>query len=343
MKQDDDELDEEFEHFRFEVDPGQSLLRVDKFLVDRLPNASRNRVQEAAIAGCVRVNGLPVKPNYRVKPGNVVTLVLSHPKRDVAIAPEDIPLDILHEDDQLLVLNKPAGMVVHPSFGHYSGTLVNALAWRLKGNPLFDADDARPGLVHRIDKDTSGLLVVAKTPEAKTHLGLQFYNKTSTRKYVAVCWGNLEEEQGAITGNIGRNPANRKTMSVFPAGGEQGKHAVTRYRVLERLGYVNVVECVLETGRTHQIRAHFKSIRHPLFNDAEYGGDEILKGTVFSSYKQFVRNCFEVCPRQALHAKTLGFIHPTTHLPMSFDSPLPPDISALILRWRNYTANRADS
>ncbi|MDR2414750.1 MAG: RluA family pseudouridine synthase [Odoribacteraceae bacterium] len=336
----DDVEEQEFEHFRFEIDNGQTPLRVDKFLVDRLPNASRTRVHEAAVAGCVRVNGVAVKPNYRVKPGDAVSLVLSHPKRDTEIVPEEIPLEILHEDDYLLVLNKPAGMVVHPSFGHYSGTLVNALAWHLGENPLFTTGDVRPGLVHRIDKDTSGLLVIAKTAEAKTDLGLQFFNKTSERKYVAVCWGNLEEEEGIITGNIGRNPTNRKTMTAFPAGSEQGKHAVTRYRVLERLGYVNVVECILETGRTHQIRAHFKSIKHPLFNDAEYGGNEILKGTVFASYKQFVRNCFETCPRQALHAKTLGFVHPATRLPMAFDSPLPRDMEALILRWRNYTANR---
>ncbi|MDR0766670.1 MAG: RluA family pseudouridine synthase [Odoribacteraceae bacterium] len=339
---DDDELDDEleFEHFRFEADNGQTPLRVDKFLADRLPNASRSRARDAAVTGHVRVNGLPVKPNYRVKPRDVVALVLPRPRRDLTVIPEEIPLDILHEDEHLLVLDKPAGMVVHPSPGHPSGTLVNALAWHLRGNPLFDTEDTRPGLVHRIDKDTSGLLVIAKTPAAKTNLALQFFNKTSERKYLAVCWGNLDDDRGTITGNIGRNPADRKTMSVFPDGSERGKHAVTRYRVVERLGYVNVVECILETGRTHQIRAHFKSIRHPLFNDAAYGGDEILKGTIFTSYKQFVRNCFEACPRQALHARTLGFTHPATGLPMAFDSPLPRDIETLITRWRNYTANR---
>jgi 23S rRNA pseudouridine1911/1915/1917 synthase len=336
----EEEEEQEFEHFRFEANEGQSLLRVDKFLADRLPNASRTRVHDAAAAGCIRANGLPVKPNYRVKPRDVLTVVLPRPKRDVTIVPEDIPLDILHEDDHLLVLNKPAGMVVHPSFGHYSGTLVNALAWHLRGNPLFAAGDARPGLVHRIDKDTSGLLVIAKTGEAKTHLALQFFNKSSERKYVALCWGNLEEEHGTITGNIGRDPANRKTMTVFPEGSEHGKHAVTRYRVIERLGYVNLVECVLETGRTHQIRAHFKSIRHPLFNDAAYGGDEILKGTTFTRYKQFVQNCFAACPRQALHARTLGFVHPATGEWMAFDSPVPPDMDDLARRWRNYTAGR---
>jgi 23S rRNA pseudouridine1911/1915/1917 synthase len=338
----DDEQGEEFEHFRVVADDGQSLLRVDRFLADRLPNASRTRVQDASAAGCVRVNGLPVKSNYRVKPGDVVTLVLAHPKRDLEITPEDIPLAIVHEDDHLLVLDKPAGMVVHPSFGHYSGTLVNALAWHLRGNPLFATGDARPGLVHRIDKDTSGLLVIAKTVEAKSHLGLQFYNKTSDRKYVALCWGNLDEDNGTITGNIGRDPSNRKTMKTFPEGSEHGKHAVTRYRVLERLGYVNVVECILETGRTHQIRAHFKSIRHPLFNDASYGGDEILRGTTFTRYKQFVQNCFTTCPRQALHAKTLGFTHPATGARLSFDSPLPPDMATLFQRWRTYTLNREE-
>ena len=231
-------------------------------------------------------------------------------------------------------------MVVHPSFGHYTGTLVNALAWHLKDNPLFKENDPRPGLVHRIDKDTSGLLVIAKTEEAKTKLALQFFNKTSDRKYVAVCWGNLEEDNGTIIGNIGRNLSNRKIMGVFPEGSEYGKHAVTHYRVLERLGYVNVIECVLETGRTHQIRAHFKHIRHPLFNDPEYGGNEILKGTTFSKYKQFVQNCFAICPRQSLNAKTLGFIHPTTEKYMAFDSEIPDDMQQLISKWRNYVINR---
>ena len=339
-EEEEEQEEREFEHFRFEADAGQSLSRVDRFLVDRLPNASRSRVQAAAEAGCIRVNGQPVKSNYRVKPRDIVTLVLHRPPRDITILPEEIPLDILHEDDHLLVVNKPPGMVVHPAFGHHSGTLVNALAWHLGGNPLFVAGDVRPGLVHRIDKDTSGLLVIAKTAEAKTHLALQFFNKTSGRVYVALCWGNIDPEQGVITGNIGRNPADRKIMSVFPEGHERGKHAVTRYRVIERLGYVNLVECILETGRTHQIRAHFKSIKHPLFNDADYGGSDILRGTTFSRYRQFIRNCFETCPRQALHAKTLGFVHPATGDWMVFDSPLPPDMEKLLLRWRNYIANR---
>lgn len=331
---------EMYEHFRLKADAGQTLLRIDKFLVDRLPNASRTKIQEAAEAGCVQVNGHSVKANYRVKPHDLVTLMLHHPKREIRVIPENIPLNIIYEDDALLVVNKQPGMVVHPSYGHYTGTLVNALAWHLKGNPLFDDDDPRPGLVHRIDKDTSGLLVIAKTEQAKMQLASQFFHKTSSRKYIAVCWGNMEQETGTIVGNIGRNPSNRKIMSVFPEGSEYGKHAVTHYRVLERLGYVNVVECVLETGRTHQIRAHFKHIHHPLFNDPEYGGNEILKGTTFTKYKQFVQNCFNICPRQALHAKTLGFKHPTSDKWMDFDSEIPSDMASLIERWRTYVNNR---
>lgn len=342
-----DELQEEeqegnqelFEHYRFEVDKGQELLRIDRFLMDRLPNTSRSKLQEAAEAGNILVNTKVVKSNYRVKPLDTITVVMSYPKREIEIIPEDIPLNIVYEDDALMVVNKVPGMVVHPSYGHYTGTLVNALAWHLKDNPLFKENDPRPGLVHRIDKDTSGLLVIAKTEEAKTHLALQFFNKTSSRKHVALCWGNLEEDAGTIIGNIGRNLTNRKVMSTFPSG-EYGKHAVTHYKVLERLGYVNLVECVLETGRTHQIRAHFKHIKHPLFNDSEYGGNEIIKGTTFTKYKQFVNNCFNICPRQALHAKTLGFEHPVTKEFMSFDSEIPEDMQQLITKWRNYVANR---
>lgn len=332
---------EMYEHYRIETDRGQLPLRIDKFLMTRLSNASRTKIQEAAEAGNIRVNDKPVKPNYKVKPHDVITVVLAYPKRDFEIIPENLPLDIVYEDEQLLVVNKKPGMVVHPAFGHFSGTLVNALAWHLKDNPLFQGNDFRPGLVHRIDKDTSGLLVIAKTEEAKAHLALQFFNKTSDRKYIAVCWGNLKEDSGTITGHIGRNLVNRKTMSVFPDG-SHGKHAVTHYKVIEKIGYVNVVECVLETGRTHQIRAHFKYIGHPLFNDAEYGGNEILKGTTFSKYKQFVNNCFATCSRQALHAKTLGFTHPVTGKRMAFDSPLPEDMQQLIEKWRNYTAGRSD-
>lgn len=341
-----DETDEEggqelFEHHRIEADSGQNLLRVDKFLMTRLPNASRTKIQEAAEAGNIRVNDKPVKSSYKIKPKDIVTIVMSYPRREIEIIPEDLPLNIVYEDDDLMVVNKPAGMVVHPSYGHYTGTLVNALAWHLKDNPLFKANDPRPGLVHRIDKDTSGLLVIAKTEKAKTHLASQFFHKTTERKYIAVCWGNLESDNGTITGNIGRNLTNRKIMACFPDG-SHGKHAVTHYRVLERLSYVNIVECILETGRTHQIRAHFKYIKHPLFNDKEYGGDEILKGTTFAKYKQFVNNCFDTCPRQALHAKTLGFEHPSTGQHMSFNSELPADMQALIEKWRNYTSSRED-
>lgn len=330
---------EMYEHHRIEAENGQNLLRVDKFLMTRLPNASRTKIQEAADAGNIRVNGNPVKSSYKVKPRDIVTVMMAYPRREIEIIPEDIPLDIVYEDEALLVVNKPAGMVVHPSYGHYSGTLVNALAWHLRGNPLFNAADPRPGLVHRIDKDTSGLLVVAKTEKAKNHLAAQFFHKTSSRRYIAVCWGNLESETGTITGNIGRSLANRKVMACFPDG-SHGKPAVTHWRVLERLGYVNVVECILETGRTHQIRAHFKHIRHPLFNDKDYGGDEILKGTTFAKYRQFVQNCFDTCPRQALHAKTLGFDHPLTGERLSFDSPLPDDMRRLIEKWRAYVQGR---
>ena len=330
---------EMYEHHRIEAENGQNLLRVDKFLMTRLPTASRTKIQEAADAGNIRVNGNPVKSSYKVKPRDIVTVMMAYPRREIEIIPEDIPLDIVYEDEALLVVNKPAGMVVHPSYGHYSGTLVNALAWHLRGNPLFNAADPRPGLVHRIDKDTSGLLVVAKTEKAKNHLAAQFFHKTSSRRYIAVCWGNLESETGTITGNIGRSLANRKVMACFPDG-SHGKPAVTHWRVLERLGYVNVVECILETGRTHQIRAHFKHIRHPLFNDKDYGGDEILKGTTFAKYRQFVQNCFDTCPRQALHAKTLGFDHPLTGERLSFDSPLPDDMRRLIEKWRAYVQGR---
>lgn len=330
-----------YEHFRFVADPGQTILRIDKFLSDRMLNSSRNKIQDAAAAGAIIVNGKAVKANYKVKPNDVITIELTYPKREITIIPEDIPLNIVYEDEALLVVHKEPGMVVHPSYGHYSGTLINALAWHLKENPLFnDKNDPRPGLVHRIDKNTSGLLVIAKTEEAKTKLALQFFNKTSTRKYIAMCWGDMPEDEGTIVGNIGRNITNRKIMDVFPEGEEYGKHAVTHWKVIERLGYVNVIECVLETGRTHQIRAHFKSIGHPLFNDWEYGGDNILKGTTFTKYKQFIINCFKTCPRQALHAKTLGFIHPTTGEEMTFNSELPEDMSTLIEKWRGYISNR---
>ena len=335
----DDNERELYEHFRFVADKGQTLLRVDKFLVTRMENASRNRIQQAADAGCILVNGKPVKSNYRVKPLDVVSIVMDRPRYECEIIAQDIPLDIVYEDSDVLVVNKPAGLVVHPGHGNYSGTLVNALAWHFRDNPEYDVSDPRLGLVHRIDKDTSGLLVIAKTPDAKTHLGLQFFNKTTKRKYVALVWGAMENDEGRIEGHIGRSTADRLEMTVYP-NGECGKSAVTHYRTIERLGYVSVVECVLETGRTHQIRVHMKHIGHTLFNDERYGGDQILRGTTFAKYRQFVQNCFDICPRQALHAKTLGFVHPRTGQEMFFDTDVPADMTNLIARWKQYISSR---
>lgn len=335
----DDNERELYEHFRFVADKGQTLLRVDKFLVTRMENASRNRIQQAAEAGCILVNGKPVKSNYRVKPLDVVSIVMDRPRYECEIIAQDIPLDIVYEDGDVLVVNKPAGLVVHPGHGNYSGTLVNALAWHFRDNPEYDVSDPRLGLVHRIDKDTSGLLVIAKTPEAKTHLGLQFFNKTTKRKYVALVWGAMENDEGRIEGHIGRSTKDRLQMTVYP-NGECGKSAVTHYRTIERLGYVSVVECVLETGRTHQIRVHMKHIGHTLFNDERYGGNQILRGTTFAKYRQFVQNCFDTCPRQALHAKTLGFIHPRTGKEIFFDTEVPTDMTNLINRWRQYISSR---
>jgi len=334
-----DEQSELYEHFRFTVDRGQSLLRIDKFLASRIENASRTKVQYAAEAGNILVNGKSVKSNYKVKPGDIVSVVLPHPPREIELIPQDIPITIIYEDDDLLMVNKNPGMVVHPGYGNYTGTLVNALAFHLKDNPLFASGELRPGLVHRIDKDTSGVLVIAKNELAMNILARQFFNRTSDRKYIALVWGTLKEEEGTITGNIGRNPRDRKQMFVFEDGSD-GKHAVTHYKVIERLGYVTLVECKLETGRTHQIRAHFKHIGHPLFNDQLYGGNEILKGTTFSKYKQFVQNCFKIIPRQALHAKSLAFEHPSTKKWMTFDSELPDDMMQVIEKWRNYIRNR---
>ena len=334
-----EESNELYEHFRVVVDKGQSPVRVDKYLSERFANISRNRIQLAADVGFVRANEKPVKSSYKVKGGDVLTIMMDRPKYDHDIIPEDIPLDVVYEDDQLMVINKPAGLVVHPGCGNYTGTMVNAIAWHLKDNPSYDPNDPSVGLVHRIDKDTSGLLVVAKTPEAKTHLGLQFFNKTTKRKYVALVWGIIDQDNGTITGNIGRNPKDRMQMTVLNDP-EQGKFAVTHYHVLERIGYVTLVECILETGRTHQIRVHMKHIGHVLFNDERYGGNEILKGTHFSKYKQFVENCFAICPRQALHAMTLGFVHPKTGEEMFFSAPLPQDMTDLIAKWRNYISNR---
>lgn len=328
-----------YEHFRVVVDKGQAMVRVDKYLFERIVNASRNRIQKAADEGCVMANGRPVKSSYKVKPLDVITVMMDRPRYENEIIPEDIPLNIVYEDKYLMVVNKPAGLVVHPGHGNYHGTLVNAIAWHLRDNPDYDANDPHVGLVHRIDKDTSGLLVIAKTPDAKTHLGNQFFNKTTKRKYRALVWGNVEQEEGTIVGNIARNPKDRMQMAVMsdPA---VGKHAVTHYRVLERFGYVTLVECVLETGRTHQIRVHMKHIGHVLFNDERYGGHEILKGTHFAKYKQFVNNCFAICPRQALHAMTLGFVHPVTNEEMFFTSELPEDMTQLLEKWRGYISNR---
>lgn len=326
---------EMYEHFRFLADKGQALLRVDKFLVARMEKTSRNRIQQAADAGCIIVNGVAVKSSYKVKPGDVISIVMDRPRYELEIIPEDIPLDIVYEDSEVLVVNKPAGLVVHPGHGNYHGTLVNALAFHFRDNPDYDVNDPRLGLVHRIDKDTSGLLVVAKTPEAKTHLGLQFFNKTTKRQYVAVVWGDFDSDKGTIVGNIARNPKNKLQMAVFDDP-TIGKHAVTHYEVIESFGYVSVVKCVLETGRTHQIRVHMRHKGHPLFNDARYGGDQILKGTTFAKYRQFIDNCFAICPRQALHAKTLGFVHPKTGQQLDFDTPIPEDMLNLISKWREY-------
>lgn len=340
---DADELDDaddsgaRYEHFRFVADKGQALLRVDKFLVERMQKSSRNRIQQAAQAGCILVNGNPVKSNYRVKPLDVVSIVMDRPRYECEIIAEDIPIDIVYEDDDLLVVNKQPGLVVHPGHGNYHGTLVNALAWHFRDNPDYDVSDPRMGLVHRIDKDTSGLLVVAKTPEAKTSLGKQFFNKTTKREYVAVVWGIPDPATGRIEGNIGRSLKDRLQMAVFPDG-DYGKHAVTHYEVIEPLGYVSVVKCVLETGRTHQIRVHMKHIGHPLLNDARYGGDEILRGQRSASYRKFVENCFGICPRQALHARTLGFVHPRTGKEMFFSSEVPADMTQMIERWRTLDA-----
>ena len=326
-----------WEHYNFEVEPGQDLLRIDKYLAVRIKGTSRTRVQHAAEADCIRVNGRPVKSNYRVHSGDKIKVVMDRPRYENEIIAQNIPINIVYEDRELLVVNKPAGMVVHPGHGNYDGTLVNALAWHFKDDPDYDVTDPRMGLVHRIDKDTSGLLVIAKTPRAKTSLGLQFFNKTTQRQYVAVVWGQMKQLDGTVEGNIGRSLRDRLQMAVFPDG-DYGKHAVTHYHVLENLAHVAVVRCQLETGRTHQIRVHMKYIGHPLFNDARYGGDKILRGNTSGSYHQFVMNCFATCPRQALHAKTLGFVHPVTHQLMQFDSEIPPDMQALIQRWRDYTA-----
>ncbi len=329
------------EHFRFVVDKGQNLVRIDKYLVNCMSQISRNRIQDAADANCILVNGKPVKSNYRVKPHDVISIMLSYPPSDFEIIPEEISIQIVYEDRDIILVNKNPGMVVHPGFGNFRGTLLNALAWHLKDSPEFDVSDPRLGLVHRIDKDTSGLLIIAKNEDAKTHLGKQFFDKTTQRTYNALVWGNVEKDEGTIIGDIARDPRDRMLFTVFPEGqNPNAKHAVTHYKVLERFGYVTLIECRLETGRTHQIRVHAKHLGHTLFNDERYGGHEILRGTTFTKYKQFVNNCFELCPRQALHAKTLGFTHPRTGEFMHFDSELPEDMQKLIEKWRGYAVSK---
>ena len=328
-----------FEHHRFVVDPGQSLLRIDKYLSYRLVSTSRTRIQNASNAGNILVNNSPVKPNYKVKPGDIVQIVLPNPPREIELIPENIPINIVYEDDDVLVVNKKPGMVVHPAYGNYTGTLVNALMYHFRDLPLFSSGEARPGLVHRIDKNTSGILVIAKNELSLNRLSRQFFDRITDRKYQALVWGTPDPPEGTITGNVGRNLKNRKIMQVFEDGSE-GKPAITHYRILENLGYISLVECKLETGRTHQIRVHFSHIKHPLFNDEEYGGEQILKGTTFTKYQQFIRNCFKILPRQALHAKSLAFDHPVTGKRLSFESELPDDMVQVIDKWRKYTSGR---
>lgn len=338
MQEIEDEEEELYQHHRIEVDKGQSLLRVDKYLMSKLQNASRNKIQDAIESGAVRVNDTIIKANYKVKPLDIVTVLLSEPPRNTEIIPQNIPLDIIYEDTELLVVNKPAGMVVHPAHGNWEGTLVNALLYHFKNLPTHRNGEIRPGLVHRIDKDTSGLLVIAKTETAMTHLAKQFFDHSIERTYNALVWGEPKSDEGTITGHVGRSLKDRKIMTVFP-NGEMGKEAVTHYKVLKNMRYVSLVQCNLETGRTHQIRVHFKHIGHPLFNDITYGGDRILRGTVFSKYEQFVNNCFKICPRQALHAKSLGFIHPKTGEFLQFDTELPEEMQQVIQKWDTYVNN----
>ena len=331
-----------YEHHKFIAEKGQNPLRVDKYLMNYIEKATRNKIQKAAKDGNIYVNDVPVKQNYKVKAGDVVQVMFEHPPYEFLLTPENIPLDIVYEDDTLLVVNKPAGMVVHPGHGNYSGTLINALVYHFENLPNNSSD--RPGLVHRIDKDTSGLLVIAKTEHAMAHLSKQFFDKTSEREYIAIVWGNVEEDEGTVEGNIGRHPKNRLQNTVYEGeDAEKGKPAVTHFKVLERFGYVTLVACKLETGRTHQIRVHMKHIGHTLFNDERYGGEKILKGTTFTKYKQFVENCFKILPRQALHAKTLGFTHPKTGEWMSFNSDLPEDMLGAVEQWRNCAKNQKET
>ncbi len=325
-----------YEHHRIIADKGQGLLRIDKFLMSRIENASRNKIQQAAKAGNIFVNDKPVKQNYRIKPLDVVSVVMTHPPRINEIIPQEIPLNICYEDAHLIVINKSPGMVVHPGHGNWDGTLVNALLWHFQHT---GSKEINPLLVHRIDKDTSGIILVAKTEEAQTRLARNFYDHTIDRTYQALIWGVPKEDEGTIIGHVGRNLSNRLIMSVFPDG-EHGKHAVTHYKVLRNFSYISLIECRLETGRTHQIRAHMKHIGHPLFNDEKYGGSKILRGTTSGAYKKFIENCFAEIPRQALHAKSLGFIHPVTRKKMYFDSDLPDDMKHVITRWEEFLTNR---
>jgi len=329
-----EESEDLYEHHRIKVDPGQSQLRIDKFLFNRIEGVSRNKIQNAARAGNILVNEVPVKPNYKIKPLDVISIVLPQPLREFEVIPENIPFEILYEDDDVLVINKEAGLVVHPGHGNYTSTLLNGLAYYYAGN-----NDVTPSLIHRIDKDTSGVLLVGKNEYAQSVLGKQFFDHTIDRKYLALVWGDFKEDKGTITGNIGRNPNDRLQMFVFQEG-EQGRHAVTHWQVVERFGYVTLVECILETGRTHQIRAHMRYLGHPLFNDVKYGGDQILKGTTFSKYKQFISNCYKILTRQALHARSLGFVHPITQKQLYFETQLPRDMQEVIEKWRHYSQHR---
>lgn len=338
-EQEEFEQEEEdlFEHYRFKADPGQEVVRIDKYLIDRLANTSRNKIQNAAKNGNILVNQIAVKPNYKVKPLDEVSIVMPYPVRELVLIPQDIPIEIIYEDNELAVVYKPSNMVVHPGYGNYTGTLVNALVYHFENLPnKIDDYFGRPGLVHRLDKHTTGIMVIAKTEQALTNLAKQFYDRTTERRYHALVWGDLKQDSGTIEGNIGRSLKNRKVMTVFPDG-DYGKHAVTHYTVLERFGLVTLIECKLETGRTHQIRAHMKFLGHPLFNDIEYGGDQIVKGTISQKYKAFIENCFALIPGQALHAKTLGFEHPRTKERMQFDSGLPEGFVQILNKWRNYT------
>tara|TARA_B100001287_G_C22622758_1_gene500950 strand:- start:153 stop:1160 length:1008 start_codon:yes stop_codon:yes gene_type:complete len=327
-----------FEHYKFVADKGQAPLRVDKFLMNFIENSSRSKIQQSAKNGYIHVNGIPVKSNYKVKNGDVVTVEYRNPPRPNTLIPQDIPVNIIYEDNDILIVNKEAGMVVHPGFGNWEGTLVNALAFHFHNLPN-TGDKTRPGLVHRIDKNTSGVLVIAKNEISMQIMGDKFSNRDLNRKYIALVWGDMKEDEGTITGHVGRSLKNRKVMGIFPDG-DFGKHAITHWKVIERFGYTTLIECKLETGRTHQIRAHFKYIGHPLFNDAEYGGDKIIKGTTFTKYKQFVQNCFTICNRQALHAKSLEFMHPVKNKLMKFNTDLPEDFSKLLIKWRKYATHQ---